>query len=73
MSTGLFANRGHNQGRSFAVHRARQRRRKLDDFAEMLAEGSAPHEAAEALGHQASYGRTLFQRIVKGLGKEQCR
>ena len=73
MSTGLFTHRSHNQGRAFKAYRARQRKSKLDDFAEALANGASPHEAAEALGHQASYGRTLFQRIVKKLGKEQCR
>jgi hypothetical protein len=70
---GLFTHCGHNQGRAFHVHRVRDGKRKLNEFAEMLAEGVAPADAAVELGHTPPYGRVLLQRLIKGLGKEQCR
>lgn len=69
---GLFTHRSHNQGRSFATWRARETVRKLDAFAEMLANEIKPSEAAVRLGHTPPYGRVLLQRIIKRLGKEQC-
>jgi pilus assembly protein TadC len=80
MATGLFTHRSHNQGRSFAVYRAQQRRERrdeasarLDAFAELLAEGMEPADAAVRVGCSKGYGRTMLQRIVTQLGKEQCR
>ena len=74
MGTGLFLHKGsNNQGRHFAVWKAREGKRKLDEFAELLSEGVSPTNAALQLGHTAPYGRVLLQRIIKRLGKEQCR
>lgn len=55
------------------AHRRAQTRRKLDAFAELLSVEIGPAEAAVILGNTPDYGRVLLQRIIKGLGKEQCR
>jgi hypothetical protein len=75
MTTGLFTNRGHNQGRSFAVHRAEIRKRnracdrdKLDAFAEGLAETGTITGAAKRLGITQQRGSVLFKRICAELG-----
>lgn len=73
MVTGLFLNRSHNQGRSFAVYRAKQRRlatSTTDRFAECLAEGSDVHECAVKLGISYTWAETLFKRMRKALGKQ---
>lgn len=55
------------------AHQRAKGRAKLDRFAELLSAELTPAEAATRLGHSPDYGRVLLQRIVKGLGKEQCR
>ena len=45
----------------------------IDEFAELLAEGWEVNAAARKLSIGSSYGRVLLQRIIKGLGAEQCR
>lgn len=53
------------------VLRAANRRKKakqLDDFAELLAEGATPAQAAVAMGYVPDYGRVLLQRIRNKLG-----
>lgn len=55
------------------AHRRAQAKRKLDAFAELLSAGIVPSDAAVTLGNSPDYGRVLLQRIIKGLGVEQCR
>lgn len=69
---GLFSNRGHNKGRAFAVHRNRERKVKLDAFADLLAAGMEPGPAAVQLGYTAHYGRVLLGKLRKGLGWQAC-
>lgn len=47
--------------------------RKLDAFAELLSNETSPGDAAEMLGNSRDYGRVLLQRLIRGLGREQCR
>ena len=69
--SGLFANRGHNQGRSFAVFKAQQRaerRQFLDQFAECLSEGGSVATCAARLGKGKAWGEAALREIRAGLG-----
>ena len=75
--TGLFAHRGHNQGRAFAVWRAQQaqaraaeRRQLLDRFAGYLAEdeGTVAY-CASRMGKTVGWGEAALREIRKGLGR----
>lgn len=69
---GIFASPS-NQGLGLRGLNRRKGKEKLDAFADLLADGVAPGEAAVKLGHLPAYGRVLLQRIIKRLGAEQCR
>ena len=43
-----------------------------DQFADMLAEGARPEDAATAMGFVPQYGRVLLAKIRKGLGRQAC-
>ena len=45
----------------------------IDRFAELLSLDIPVPAICERLGIASSYGRVLLQRIIKGLGAEQCR
>lgn len=67
MNTGLFPMPA---GRGLSLrnrHRA-EKKRKLDAFAELLAEGHEPGAAAVILGHMPSYGPILLRMIRQQLG-----
>lgn len=72
---GLFAHRGHNQGRAFAVHRAQRRKSgpardtaKLDAFAEALAEHGTVAAASREVGVCHQRGSQMLAFIREGLG-----
>ena len=69
MSTGLFPAA---PGRGLTLRNRNRvlRKKKLDAFAELLAEGKAPGEAAVILGHLPSYGPILLKRICERLGPQ---
>lgn len=69
MSIGLFPAPS-SHGLPLKQRNQRLARKKLDDFAELLAEGATPGQAAVALGHMPDYGRVLLARIVKRLGPQ---
>jgi len=70
--TGLFAHKGHNRGRPFAVWRAQEAKRKLDAFADHLADGKTPAQAAILLGNTPAYGKVLLGKLRKRLGWQAC-
>lgn len=43
---------------------------KLDQFAEHLANGLTPREAAKRMGHLPAYGNAMMQVIRKKLGAQ---
>ena len=47
--------------------------RVIDRFAEALAECGDVHLAAEQLGLDRDYANSLFAKIRKELGREQCK
>jgi len=49
---------------------ARSEISKLDQFAEHLANGLSPSNAARAVGWQPSHGNSMLQRIRKRLGPQ---
>lgn len=51
----------------------KRRTATLDLFAEALSQHGDIARVAASVGKSASYGRVLLQRIIKGLGPEQCR
>lgn len=70
MSTGLFMHRSHSRGRAFAIHREREAKRELNEFAEMLAEEVSPAAASIRLGHTAKFGNVLLGRLMKAVGSQ---
>mgnify|MGYP000406757880 CR=1 FL=1 len=68
-SKGIFAAPASN-GLSLRALNRRKAGAKLDQFAELLAEGYDPGAAALMLGHLPAYGRVLLQRIIKRLGAQ---
>jgi hypothetical protein len=68
-SKGIFAAPS-SRGLSLRALNRRKAKGKLDDFAELLAEGASPAEAAVKLGHMPHYGRVLLARICKRLGPQ---
>lgn len=45
----------------------------IDAFAEDLSRHGDVTRAAASVGKSAAYGRVLLARLIKRLGKEQCR
>lgn len=48
--------------------RAEVASKRRDQFAELLAEGATPTEAARAMGASLTTGRDMLRRICEGLG-----
>jgi len=49
-------------------HQDRPMTRKRDQFAEHLANGLTPRQAAERMGGDTEYGNRMMQRIRKEMG-----
>lgn len=67
--TGLFKHHTAAQGRGFRGKRGANGT-VLNQFAELLAEGMSPADAAERMGKRREYGNTLLQRIRQQLGPQ---
>lgn len=71
--TGLF-HTPHNQNvRRVSGNRAKETGDTLNAFAERLSQHGDVARAAAQIGKSPAYGRVLLQRIIAGLGREQCR
>lgn len=57
-------------GLTLAFRKRQEQRRKLDAFADLLAEGVAVSTAARQLGFDHSYGRILLKKLCDGLGEQ---
>lgn len=75
MTTGLFSTstaQGIGARKAQRVRRANTIASTLDAFAERLSlHGDVPRAARE-IGKTPGYGRTLLQRLIKGLGAQAC-
>jgi DNA-binding CsgD family transcriptional regulator len=45
---------------------------RLDHFAELLSQDLPTNVIAERMAISQPYARTLLQRLIKRMGKEQC-
>lgn len=52
------------------IHRRNRASPVLDEFAELLAEGVAPNDAAARMGKPREHGQALLQRIRIKLGPQ---
>lgn len=68
-SKGIFATPA-SGGLTLRALNRRKAKKQLDDFAELLAEGATPAQAAVELGYLPSYGRVLLARICARLGEQ---
>jgi hypothetical protein len=66
---GLFAAPS-SHGLSLRAMNRRKSSKLLNEFAELIAEGATPGQAAVAMGYMPDYGRVLLGRIRKQLGAQ---
>jgi hypothetical protein len=66
-SKGIFASPA-AQGLNLRARNRRLAKKKLDDFAELLADGHEPGAAAVLLGHMPDYGRVLLGKLTAKYG-----